>query len=93
MLFLSILYAIELDKEIPEYFLSPAGNKIQIDYSENDVIIHIKLQELFGLTYANSYAYGNILPTFHLLSPAGRPIQVTKDLESFWKNTYLPVSP
>ena len=82
---------IQLDKEVPEYFLSPAGNKIQIDYSENDIIIQIKLQELFGLTYVNAYAYGNILPTFHLLSPAGRPIQVTKDLESFWKNTYPEV--
>jgi ATP-dependent helicase HrpB len=79
---------IELDKEIPEYFISPAGNKIKIDYSENDVIIQVKLQELFGLTHAKTYAYGNILPTFHLLSPAGRPLQVTKDLESFWKNTY-----
>ena len=82
---------IELDKEIPEYFLSPAGNKIKIGYTDNEVIIQIKLQELFGLLRAKTYAYGNILPTFHLLSPAGRPIQVTKDLESFWKNTYPEV--
>lgn len=81
----------EIEKEVPEYFFAPSGRKIKIVYQNDEIIIQIKLQELFGLLKNPKYAYGNIQPTFHLLSPAARPIQVTKDLESFWSNTYKEV--
>lgn len=81
----------ELDVQAPEYFNAPSGRKIRIDYSTGDLVIQIKLQELFGLIRTPVFVYGQVVPTFHLLSPAGRPIQVTRDLESFWLKTYKDV--
>lgn len=89
----SIDYSLqkEIEKEAPEFFLSPAGNRIKIHYSEKEAIVSIKLQELFGCSKSLTVGYGKVRLTFHLLSPAKKPIQITKDLESFWKNTYPEV--
>jgi ATP-dependent helicase HrpB len=81
----------ELERDAPEFFLSPAGNRIKIKYTPNEAIVSIKLQELFGCSKSPLIGYGNVRLTFQLLSPAKRPIQITKDLESFWKNTYPEV--
>ncbi len=81
----------EIEEEAPEFFLSPAGNKIKIKYSEKEAIVSIKLQELFGCSKSPIVGFGKVRLTFQLLSPAKRPIQITKDLESFWKNTYPEV--
>jgi ATP-dependent helicase HrpB len=54
-------------------------------------VLAVRLQELFGETRTPTVAGGRIAVTLHLLSPAGRPVQVTKDLENFWKNTYKEV--
>lgn len=78
----------EIEKEAPVHFEAPSGRKIKILYSENDLLIEIKIQELFGLINSPRFIYGRLSPVFHLLSPAGRPIQITKDLESFWNSTY-----
>lgn len=89
--FMSYSNQLEIEKEAPEFFVSPAGNKIKIRYSSGEAIIEIKLQELFGMTHSPRVAYDKVQVTFHLLSPGRQPIQITKDLESFWKNTYPEV--
>ncbi len=54
-------------------------------------ILAVRIQEMFGETRTPAVAGGRIPVTLHLLSPAGRPVQVTKDLENFWRNTYRDV--
>lgn len=80
-----------LDFEAPMYFQSPAGYKIPIRYEGGEAFVSIKLQELFGTLETPKIANNRIPITFKLLSPAARPIQITKDLQSFWKNTYPEV--
>lgn len=82
----------ELDKQVPEKFEVPSGSHIRIDYSNpQEPILAVKLQELFGLSKTPQLAYGKVPLTIELLSPAQRPVQKTRDLESFWNNTYLDV--
>lgn len=80
-----------LEKEAPEYFLAPTGSKIKLEYNENEVELHIKLQELFGITNLPKLAKGKASILVHLLSPAKRPVQITKDLKSFWDFGYHEV--
>ncbi|MNV44083.1 ATP-dependent RNA helicase HrpB [compost metagenome] len=54
-------------------------------------VLAVKLQELFGLSDTPRIADGRIPLTLHLLSPGGRPLQVTQDLRNFWANTYAEV--
>ena len=54
-------------------------------------MLAVKLQELFGLADTPRVANGRVAVTLHLLSPAGRPIQVTQDLRGFWERTYPEV--
>jgi len=54
-------------------------------------VLAVKLQELFGLADTPSIAEGRVKLTLHLLSPGGRPIQVTQDLRGFWARTYAEV--
>src|SRR3546814_16253790 len=69
----------------------------RIDYAISDdgraapPVLAVKLQELFGLADTPRIADGRVPLTVHLLSPAGRPLQVTRDLRSFWQNTYTEV--
>src|SRR3546814_16036215 len=69
----------------------------RIDYAISDdgraapPVLAVKLQELFGLADTPRIADGRVPLTVHLLSPAGRPLQVTRDLRSFWENTYPEV--
>ena len=82
----------ELDKEAPEKLEVPSGSYIRIDYSKpEEPILAVKLQELFGLLETPLLAYGKIPLTVELLSPARRPVQKTRDLNSFWNNTYQDV--
>ena len=82
----------ELDKEAPEKLEVPSGSSIRIDYSNPEKpILGVKLQELFGLLETPLLAYGKIPLTVELLSPARRPVQKTRDLHSFWSNTYQDV--
>lgn len=75
----------------------PSGMDRRIDYALDDSgaplppVLAVKLQELFGLAQTPRIADGRIALTIHLLSPAGRPLQVTQDLHSFWQNTYPDV--
>lgn len=80
-----------LEELLPESIVVPSGSVIRLEYSDREVVLAVKLQELFGLTETPAIAGGRLPVTLHLLSPARRPIQVTKDLAGFWSRTYPEV--
>ena len=81
-----------LEEEAPTHFEAPTGNRHAIDYETAGApALHIRVQELFGLTRHPSIAGGKLPLTLHLLSPAQRPIQVTRDLPGFWKGSWTAV--
>ncbi|MGB7157624.1 MAG: ATP-dependent helicase C-terminal domain-containing protein [Tepidisphaeraceae bacterium] len=87
-----------LDAEAPEAIEVPTGNRIRLDYPAQadgaDVqppVLAVRLQELFGLTDTPRIAGGRVPVVLHLLGPNYRPVQVTKDLRSFWTTTYFQV--
>lgn len=77
-----------LDELAPERVTVPSGSSVRIDYSQDQPVLAVRLQEVFGWTAAPSLAGGRVPLLLHLLSPAGRPAAVTADLESFWDNGY-----
>jgi len=81
-----------LDTEAPTHFEAPTGNRHAIDYEGAGApALHIRVQELFGLTQHPSIANGRLPLTVNLLSPAHRPIQITRDLPGFWKGSWAAV--
>ena len=81
-----------LDREAPTHFEAPTGSKLPIDYeAEQGPTIAVRLQELFGLTTHPSVAGGAVPLVLELLSPAHRPVQVTRDLPGFWRGSYAGV--
>jgi len=81
-----------LEEEAPTHFEAPTGNRHAIDYETAGApALHIRVQELFGLTQHPAIAGGRLPLTLHLLSPAHRPIQITRDLPSFWKGSWAAV--
>ena len=73
-----------LDEEVPTHFEAPTGNRHAIDYEGAGApALHIRVQELFGLTQHPAIANGRLPLTLNLLSPAHRPIQITRDLPGF----------
>ena len=81
-----------LEEEAPTHFEAPTGNRYAIDYETTGApALHIRVQELFGLTQHPSIAHGKLPLTLHLLSPAHRPIQITRDLPGFWKGSWAAV--
>jgi ATP-dependent helicase HrpB len=81
-----------LDREAPTHFEAPTGTSLPIDYeAEQGPTIAVRLQELFGLTIHPSIAKGKIPLVLELLSPAHRPVQVTRDLPGFWRGSYAAV--
>lgn len=82
----------ELDVSAPTHIVVPSGSRIPVDYSNPDApVLPVRLQELFGWQDTPRVGRGRVPLTLHLLSPAHRPVQVTQDLPSFWKNTYFEV--
>ncbi len=80
------------DDEAPTHFLAPTGTAAPIDYeAEGGPAIALRVQELFGLDEHPSVAAGRIPLTLHLLSPAHRPIQITRDLPNFWRGSWASV--
>ncbi|MBN8911796.1 MAG: ATP-dependent helicase HrpB, partial [Rhizobiales bacterium] len=74
-----------LDAEAPTHFEAPTGNRHAIDYEGAGApALHIRVQEVFGLKAHPTIAGGRLPLTLHLLSPAHRPIQITRDLPGFW---------
>jgi ATP-dependent helicase HrpB len=81
-----------LDREAPTHFEAPTGTLLAIDYeAEQGPTIAVRLQELFGLTAHPSVAKGAVPLVLELLSPAHRPVQVTRDLPGFWRGSYAAV--
>ncbi|WKA28226.1 ATP-dependent helicase HrpB [Bradyrhizobium roseum] len=81
-----------LDREAPTHFEAPTGTMLAIDYeAEQGPTIAVRLQELFGLNAHPSIAKGAVPLVLELLSPAQRPVQVTRDLPGFWRGSYAAV--
>ncbi|HMM89229.1 ATP-dependent helicase HrpB [Bradyrhizobium sp.] len=81
-----------LEREAPTHFEAPTGTMLAIDYeAEQGPTIAVRLQELFGLNTHPSIARGAVPLVLELLSPAQRPVQVTRDLPGFWRGSYAAV--
>ncbi len=82
----------KLDRECPTHFVAPTGNAHPIDYEgPGKPALHIRVQELFGLKTHPAIANGRLPLTLNLLSPAHRPIQITRDLPGFWSGSWSAV--
>jgi ATP-dependent helicase HrpB len=82
--------ARRLNKETPTHFTAPTGSQFLIDYESDEPAVSVRVQELFG-TASHPMLGGRIPLTFHLLSPAHRPIQTTKNLPAFWQGSWTEV--
>lgn len=81
-----------IDAEAPTHFEAPTGNRHALDYEGAGApALHIRVQELFGLKAHPSIAGGRLPLTLYLLSPAHRPIQITRDLPGFWAGSWAAV--
>jgi ATP-dependent helicase HrpB len=81
-----------LEREAPTHFEAPTGTLLAIDYeAEQGPTIAVRLQELFGLNTHPAIAKGAVPLVLELLSPAHRPVQVTRDLPGFWRGSYAAV--
>jgi ATP-dependent helicase HrpB len=82
----------ELDALAPTHVEVPSGSRIAIDYSDPSApVLPVRLQEVFGWRDTPRIVGDRVPLTLHLLSPAGRPVQVTRDLAGFWRGTYFDV--
>jgi ATP-dependent helicase HrpB len=83
----------EIDRLLPSHFDAPSGSHAPIDYeAENGPALEIRVQELFGLDRHPSVAGGKVPLLVILLSPAHRPIQITRDLPAFWRGSWKDVA-
>jgi ATP-dependent helicase HrpB len=83
----------EIDRLLPSHFDAPSGSHAPIDYeAENGPALEIRVQELFGLDRHPSVAGGKVPLLLVLLSPAHRPIQITRDLPAFWRGSWRDVA-
>jgi ATP-dependent helicase HrpB len=81
-----------LNEEAPTHFTAPSGSSVPIDYeAEGGPKLAIRVQELFGLDRHPTIAGGRVPLVVELLSPAHRPVQVTRDLPGFWRGSYAAV--
>ncbi|MGB6605189.1 MAG: ATP-dependent helicase C-terminal domain-containing protein, partial [Steroidobacteraceae bacterium] len=81
-----------LEREAPTHLTVPSGSRIRIDYQGDDApAVAVRLQEVFGLEASPRLGPNHVPVTFRLLSPAQRPVQVTRDLASFWRGAYAEV--
>ncbi len=80
-----------LDTLAPTHLTVPSGSRIAIDYTNEGPVLAVRLQEMFGLAETPAVAGGRVPVMLHLLSPAHRPVQVTRDLKSFWTSGYPDV--
>lgn len=82
----------ELDRLAPTHLQVPSGSRIRIDYLDDSApVVSVRLQEVFGLEETPRLGGGRVPVTFKLLSPAQRPVQVTRDLAGFWRGSYADV--
>ena len=89
---LTYAQGVILDREAPTLFTVPSGSNIPIDYLDGEIpTLSVRLQEMFGLNQTPSVAAGRLPLLLKLLSPARRPVQITRDLVSFWNRGYHEV--
>jgi len=82
----------QLDELAPTHVVVPSGSRIPIAYADPRApALAVRLQEMFGLADTPRVAGGRVPVTLHLLSPAHRPVQVTRDLAGFWRSSYFDV--
>ncbi|WP_412740820.1 ATP-dependent helicase HrpB [Krasilnikovia sp. MM14-A1259] len=82
----------QLDEVAPERLPVPSGSRVRVDYADPAApVLAVKVQETFGWREAPRLAAGRVPVLLHLLSPAGRPVAVTRDLASFWATGYPQV--
>jgi ATP-dependent helicase HrpB len=89
---LSYAQGVILNREAPTHFTVPSGSHVPIDYLDGEIpTLSVRLQEMFGLRQTPSVAAGRLPLLLKLLSPARRPVQITRDLVSFWNRGYHEV--
>ncbi|MEP6619241.1 MAG: ATP-dependent helicase HrpB [bacterium] len=82
----------DLDVLAPTHFVVPTGSRLPINYAvPSSPVLAVRLQEMFGLARTPAVVGGAVPLTLHLLSPAHRPVQVTRDLAGFWRSSYFAV--
>lgn len=81
----------QLDALAPQRLKVPSGSSYPIDYTTTPPVLAVKLQEMFGCIDTPAVVDGQVPISVHLLSPAGRPLQVTQDLVGFWQTSYQEV--
>ena len=81
----------QLDERLPTTIRIPSGRDAQLTYEEEEVVLAVKLQEMFGCIESPHLLNGDLPITLVLLSPAGRPLQRTRDLQGFWSGSYHEV--
>jgi ATP-dependent helicase HrpB len=81
-----------LDSLAPRELTVPSGSQIRVDYLDDSApCVAVRLQEVFGLQQTPRIGGGAVAVTFKLLSPAQRPVQITRDLAGFWRSSYVEV--
>ena len=81
-----------VERDAPTHYETPAGRRVAIDYgAEGGPRVDVRVQEMFGLGQHPSVGAGRVPLTLALLSPARRPVQVTRDLPGFWRGSYQAV--
>jgi len=80
-----------LNKLAPTHLKVPSGSNIRIDYTQTPPVLAVKLQEMFGCEQSPVVIAGKVPLLIHLLSPAGKPLQITQDLAGFWRTSYHEV--
>ncbi|MBS7538714.1 ATP-dependent helicase HrpB [Ancylobacter lacus] len=84
--------ARRMEEEAPTHYEAPTGSRLPIDYAaEGGPTLAVRVQELFGLATHPAIAGGRVALTLALLSPAHRPIQLTRDLPAFWRGSWREV--
>ena len=81
----------QLESLLPTHLAVPSGRRVPLDYGGEGPVLAVKLQEMFGPVPPLRLLGGRLPVTLHLLSPAGRPLAITSDLERFWREGYAAV--
>lgn len=81
-----------LDSELPSHYTVPTGSRVALRYHEdNPPVLAVRMQEMFGEAATPTLARGRVALVVELLSPAMRPLQITRDLSAFWQGAYREV--
>lgn len=83
--------APDLDRLAPTHVELASGRRLVLDYASDPPVLAVRVQELFGSTVTPAVAGGQVPVVLHLLSPAGRPVQITSDLAGFWAGSWAEV--